>query len=197
MTRRARRSASSSVEERRRRIEPKLPAIPITWQCELLGLARASDYHGPEREDAANLRLIQLINETHLAHPCFGSRQMTRWLRWQREPVNRKRVRRLMRWMGLVAICPKPNLSRKQPQHAVFPYLLRELDVTRPNQVWAMDITYLPIQGGFIYLCTVIDWYSRAVLAWDLSNTLDAGFCVTAVERAIAEHGIPEIFNPD
>jgi putative transposase len=132
MTRRARRSASSSVDERRRRIEPKHPAIPITRQREP-GLARASDYHRPEREDAENLRLIQLINETHLAHPCFGSRQMTRWLRWQREPVNRKRVRRLMRWMGLVAICPKPNLSRKQPQHVVFPYLLRELDVTRPN----------------------------------------------------------------
>jgi putative transposase len=176
-------------------IEPKHRAIPITRQCELLGLARASYYHRPEPEDDENLRLLKLIDETHLAHPAFGSRQMTCWLRRQKEPVNRKRVRRLMHRMGLVAIYPKPNLSRKHPQHAVFPYLLRELDVTRPNQVWAMDITYLPIQGGFIYLCTVIDWYSRAVLAWDMSNTLDAGFCVTAVDRAIAEPGIPEILN--
>ncbi len=178
-------------------IEPKHPSLPITRQCELLGLARASYYHRPEPEEDENLRLMRVIDETHLAHPAFGSRQMTRWLRRQKELVNRKRVRRLMRRMGLGAIYPKPNLSRKHPQHAVFPYLLRWLDVTRPNQVWAMDITYLPIQGGFIYLCAVIDWYSRAVLAWGLSNTLDASFCVTAVDRAIAEHGVPEIFNTD
>ena len=178
-------------------IEPKHPSLPVTRQCELLGLARASYYHRPEPEEDENLRLMRLIDETHLAYPAFGSRQMTRWLRRQKELVNRKRVRRLMRQMGLVAIYPKPNLSRKHPQHAVFQYLLRELDVTRPNQVWAMDITYLPIQGGFIYLCAVIDWYSRAVLAWGLSNTLDASFCVTAVDRAIAEHGVPEIFNTD
>ena len=122
---------------------------------------------------------------------------MTRWLRRQGHKVNRKRVRRLMQLMGLEAIYRKPNLSRKHPANPVFRYLLRRLVIDRPNQVWAMDITYIPIQGGFIYLCAVIDWCSRAVLAWELSNTIDARFCVQAVERAIAEHGLPEIFNTD
>ncbi len=138
-----------------------------------------------------------MIDETYLAYPVFGSRQMTRWLRRQGAAVNRKRVRRLMQPMGLEAIYRKPNLSRKHPANPVFRYLLRRLVIDRPNQVWAMDITYLPIQGGFIYLCAVIDWYSRAVLAWELSNTLHPGFCVQAVARAMAEHGVPEIFNTD
>jgi putative transposase len=178
-------------------IEPQHPALPITRQCELLGLARASYYHQPEPESDENLRLMRVIDETYLAYPVFGSRQMTRWLRRQNHKVNRKRVRRLMQQMGLEAIYRKPNLSRKHPQNPVFRYLLRRLVIDRPNQVWAMDITYIPIQGGFIYLCAVIDWYSRAVLAWELSNTIDARFCVQAVERAIAEHGAPEIFNTD
>ncbi len=189
--------ASSSVEERRRMIEPEHPALPITRQCELLGLARASYYHQPEPESDENLRLMRVIDDAYLAYPVFGSRQMTRWLRRQGHAVNRKRVRRLMQQMGLEAIYRKPNLSRKHPQNPVFRYLLRRLVVDRPNQVWAADITYVPIQGGFIYLCAVIDWYSRAVLAWELSNTMDARFCVQAVERAIAEHGVPEIFNTD
>ncbi|MFZ9703617.1 MAG: IS3 family transposase [Candidatus Limnocylindrus sp.] len=189
--------ASSSVEERRRMIEPQHPALPITRQCELLGLARASYYHQPEPESDENLRLMRIIDETYLAYPVFGSRQMTRWLRRQGHDVNRKRVRRLMQQMGLEAIYRKPNLSRRHPQNPIFRYLLRRLVIDRPNQVWAMDITYIPIQGGFIYLCAVVDWYSRAVLAWELSNTIDARFCVQAVERAIAEHGVPEIFNTD
>jgi putative transposase len=122
---------------------------------------------------------------------------MASWLRRQGYNVNRKRVRRLMRLMGLEAIYRKPNLSRKHPANPIFRYLLRRLVIDRPNQVWAMDITYVPIRGGFIYLCAVIDWYSRAVLAWELSNTLDAGFCARAVQRAMAEHGAPEIFNTD
>jgi putative transposase len=178
-------------------IEPEHPTLPITRQCELLGLARASYYHQPEPETAENLRLMRVIDQTYLMYPVFGSRQMTRWLRRQGYAVNRKRVRRLMRLMGLEAIYRKPNLSRRHPGHAVFPYLLRGLKVDRPDQVWAMDITYIPIQGGFLYLCAVLDWYSRAVLAWELSNTLDAGFCVQAVARAIAKHGVPEIFNTD
>lgn len=178
-------------------IEPEHPALPITPQCELLGLARANYYHEPEPESDANLQLRRVIDETYLAYPCFGSRQMTHWLRRQGHLVNRKRVRRLMQQMGMEAIYRKPNLSRKHPQNPVYRYLLRRLVIDRPNQVWAMDITYLPIQGGFIYLCAVIDWYSRAVLAWDLSNTLDAGFCVQAVARAMAEHGVPESFNTD
>ncbi|MGH3598552.1 MAG: IS3 family transposase [Mycobacterium sp.] len=189
--------ASSSVKERRRMIEPSHPKLPIMRQCELLGLARASYYHRPEPEPDENLRLMRVIDETYLAYPVFGSRQMARWLRRQGHAVNRKRVQRLMRLMGLEAIYQKPNTSRKHPHNPVYRYLLRRLKVERPNQVWAMDITYVPIQGGFIYLCAVIDWYSRAVLAWELSNTLDAGFCARAVARAIDQYGVPEIFNTD
>jgi putative transposase len=178
-------------------IEPEHPSLPIVRQCELLGLARASYYHEPEPETDRNLQLMRVIDETYLAYPVFGSRQMTRWLRRQGYPVNRKRVRRLMLQMGLEAIYQKPNTSRKHPQNPVYRYLLRRMKVERPNQVWAADITYIPIQGGFIYLCAVMDWYSRAVLAWELSNTLDAGFCARAAERAMAEHGVPEIFNTD
>jgi putative transposase len=140
---------------------------------------------------------MRVIDETYVAHPYFGSRQMTRWLRRRGNGVNRKRVRRLMQHMGLEAIYQQPNLSRKHPQNPVYRYMLRHLVIDRPNQVWAMDITYISIQGGYIYLCAVIDWYSLAVLAWELSNTIDALFCVQTVDRAIAEHGVPEIFNTD
>lgn len=140
---------------------------------------------------------MRKIDETYMAHPSFGTRQMARWLRRQGYDINRKRVQRLMRVMGLEAIYQKPNLSKANAEHRVYPYLLRKLKVERPNQVWAMDVTYVPVQGGFVYLCAVIDWYSRAVLAWELSNTNDAAFCVRAVGRAIAEYGAPEIFNTD
>ena len=189
--------ANSSVDARRRMIEPEHPTLPITRQCELLGLARASYYHQPEPGSDENLRLMRVIDEMYLAYPVYGSRQMTRCLRRQGYLVNRKRVRRLRQQMGLEAIYRKPNLSRKHPENPIFRSLLRRLVIDRPNQVWAMDITYIPIQGGYIYLCAVIDWYSRAVLAWELSNTIDARFCVQAVDRAIAEHGVPEIFNTD
>jgi putative transposase len=178
-------------------IEPKHPLLPIVRQCELLGLARASYYHQPEPESDENLRLMRVIDETYLAHPEFGSRQMARWLRMQGHRVNRKRVRRLMQLMSLEAIYQKPNTSRRNPEHRAYRYLLRHLSIERPNQVWAADITYVPIKGGYIYLFAVIDWYSRAVLAWELSNTLDAGFCARTVQRAIQEHGVPEIFNTD
>jgi putative transposase len=178
-------------------IEPDHPKLSIVRQCELLGLARASYYHQPQPETDDNLKLMRVIDEVHLAHPEFGSRQMARWLRRQGYPVNRKRTQRLMRVMGLEAIYRAPNTSRKHPSNPVYRYLLRRLKVLRPNQVWAMDITYVPIQGGFIYLCAVIDWYSRSVLAWELSNTLDASFCVHTVQRALAEYGPPEIFNTD
>ena len=178
-------------------IEPAHPALSVTRQCALLGLSRASYYHRPRPEPDANLALMRVIDETYLAYPFFGSRQMTRWLRRQDHEVNRKRVQRLMRQMGLEAIYRKPNLSRVQPGHRIYPYLLRDLAVTRSNQVWATDITYVPVQGGYAYLCAVIDWHSRCVLAWELSNTLDASFCVRAVQRALAAHGTPEIFNSD
>ncbi len=178
-------------------IERQHPSISVARQCRLLGLPRASFYHRPRPQRPADRDLMRRIDEVYMAQPFFGSRQMTEWLRRQGYRINRKRVRRLMRLMGLEAIYPKPSLSRPNVQHRIFPYLLRRLAVTRPNQVWAMDLTYVPIEGGFIYLCAVIDWYSRAVLAWDLSNTLDATFCVQTVERAIALHGPPEIFNTD
>jgi len=178
-------------------IEPAHPALSVTRQCALLGLPRASYYHRPRPESDANLALMRVIDETYLAYPFFGSRQMTRWLRRQDHDVNRKRVQRLMRQMGWEAIYRKPNLSRAQPGHRVYPYLLRDLPVTRPNQVWATDITYVPVQGGCAYLCAVLDWHSRCVFAWELSNTLDASFCVRAVQRALAAHGVPEIFNSD
>jgi putative transposase len=178
-------------------IEPAHPVLCVTRQCALLGLPRASYYHRPRPEPAANLALMRVIDETYLAYPFFGSRQMTRWLRRQGHEVNRKRVQRLMRQMGLEAIYRKPNLSRAQPGHRLYPYLLRDLPVTRPNRVWASDITYVPVQGGYAYLCAVLDWHSRCVLAWELSNTLDASFCVRAVQRALATHGTPEIFNSD
>jgi putative transposase len=178
-------------------IEADHPRLSVTRQCDLLGLPRASYYHRPKPVAEENLRLMRLIDETYLAYPFFGSRQMTRWLRRQGEKVNRKRVRRLMRELGLEVIYQKPNLSRAQAGQRVYPYLLRDLAVTRPNQVWATDITYVPVVGGFAYLCAVIDWHSRCVLAWELSNTLDASFCVLAVQRALAAHGTPEIFNTD
>jgi putative transposase len=178
-------------------IEPDHPRISTARQCRLLGLPRASYYHRPRPKRPEDLRLMRAIDEAYLAYPFFGSRQMARWLRRQGYPVNRKRVQRLMRLMGLEAIYQKPNLSRPNAEHRIYPYLLRKLKVDRPNQAWAADVTYVPIQGGFIYLCAVIDWYSRAVLAWELSNTLDAGFCVSTVQRAIAAHGVPEIFNTD
>jgi putative transposase len=178
-------------------IEPDHPGLSVTQQCELLGLPRSSYYHVPAPESEENLRLMREIDEVYLKHPFFGSRQMTRWLRRQGHDLNRKSVQRLMRLMGLEAIYQKPNLSRALAGQRIYPYLLRNLAVTRPNQVWATDITYIPVQGGHVYLCAVIDWFSRCVLAWELSNTPDASFCVRAVQRAIARHGPPEIFNTD
>ena len=185
------------MAERRQMIEPAHPKLSTARQCRLLGLPRSSYYHRPKPKPVEDLALMRVIDEVYLAQPVFGSRQMTRWLRRQGYKINRKRVRRLMRLMGLEALYPKPNLSRPRLGQQVYPYLLRHLAVTRPNQVWAMDITYVPIVGGFIYLCAVIDWFSRAVLAWELSNTLDASFCVRAVQRALAQYGPPEIFNTD
>ncbi len=178
-------------------IEPAHPKLSVTQQCALLGLPRSSFYYQPEPMPEEDARMMRGIDELYLAYPFYGSRQMTRALRREGHTINRKRVQRLMRLMGLEAIYQKPNLSRPNAAHKIYPYLLRKLAVTRPNQVWATDITYVPIRGGCIYLCAVIDWFSRRVLAWELSNTLDATFCVRAVQRAITEHGVPEIFNTD
>jgi putative transposase len=178
-------------------IEPEHPRISTARQCRLLGLPRSTYYHQPQPVPADDLALMRKIDEVYTEYPFFGSRGMAGFLRRQGYSVNRKRIRRLMRLMGMEAIYQKPNLSRRNPEHRIYPYLLRNLTVNRPNMVWATDVTYIPVEGGFLYLCAVIDWYSRAVLAWELSNTLDARFCVEAVRRAIQRYGVPEIFNTD
>jgi putative transposase len=178
-------------------IESDHPRISTARQCRLRGLPRSTYYHQRRPMPPNDLGLMRKIDEIYTAHPEFGSRQLARFLRRQGYSVNRKRIQRLMRLIGLEAIYQKPNLSRPHPEHRIYPYLLRHLKVDRPNQVWAADVTYIPVEGGFLYLCAVIDWYSRAVLAWELSNTLDASFCVAALRGALAKYGIPEIFNTD
>lgn len=165
-------------------------------QCELLGLVRSSLYYRPRGEDEENLQVMRLIDGLYTARPFLGSRRMRWYLRRQGNEVNRKRVQRLMRLMGLEAIYPKRNLSRAGKGAKHYPYLLRGLEVNRPDQVWAADITYIRLMHGYLYLVAVVDWWSRYVLAWETSNTLDADFCVVALQRAL-EHGRPEIFNTD
>jgi putative transposase len=162
----------------------------------LLGLNRSSLYYEPLAETAENLRLMRRIDEQYTAHPFYGSRKMTRWLVQQGEAVNRKRVQRLMRLMGLEAIYPKPSLSLAGRGHRVFPYLLRNVRIERADQVWSTDITYIPLPAGFLYLAAILDWYSRYVLAWRLSNTLDGSFCLEMLEEAL-RRGKPEVFNTD
>lgn len=170
--------------------------MSIRRQCELLGLNRASWYLAPAGETAENLVLMRRIDEQYLRKPFYGSRRMTVWLVQQGYAVNRKRVQRLMRTMGLEAIYPKPRLSQRGHEARIYPYLLRNVEILRPNQVWSTDITYVPLLGGYAYLTAVLDWYSRYVLAWELSPTLDGGFCLTALEQALSQ-GLPEIFNTD
>jgi putative transposase len=184
-------------DRRRGLIERGHPTMTVKRQCATLGVPRATFYHQPRPLSARNTALRRAIDELHLAYPPFGSRQQTYWLQREGWPVNRKRVQRLMRQMGLEGLTPKRRLSRPHPQHPVYPYLLRDVEVVRPNQVWSADITYVPIRGGSAYLVAIMDWYSRKVLAWELSNTLDAGFCARALRRALAQYGNPEIFNTD
>jgi len=176
------------------RLDPKLS---ISRQCRLLTVSRSSFYHRPKPIKPERLELMRLIDAQYLKTPCWGSRSMRNHLRRLGYKVNRKRVQRLMRTMGLEAIYPKPRTSRPHPEHKVYPYLLRGLEIDRPNQVWTADITYIPMSRGFMYLLAVMDWHSRKVLSWRVSNTLDSDFCVEAVEEAIRRYGIPEIFNTD
>jgi putative transposase len=162
----------------------------------LLGLSRASLYYEPAAETPHNLRLMRRIDEQYTARPYYGSRRMAVWLNQQGERVNRKRVQRLMRVMGLEAVYPKPRLSLAGQGHRIYPYLLRDVGIERADQVWSSDITYVPLATGFMYLAAVIDWYSRCVLAWRLSNTLDGSFCLEMLDEALAG-GRPEIFNTD
>ena len=165
-------------------------------QCQLLGLSRASLYYQPAAETAGNLRLMRLLDQEYTAHPFLGSRRLTKWLIEQGEAVNRKRVQRLMRLMGLEAIYPKPKRSAAGRGHRIYPYLLRDVAIERPDQVWSTDITSVPLAAGFMYLAAVIDWFSRYVLAWRLSNTLDGSFCLEMLDEALSR-GRPEVFNTD
>jgi putative transposase len=173
--------------------------LPVTRQCQILRLARSTAYYQPQpRSDSAeDLALMRRIDELHLEHPFAGARMLRDMLRREGHPVSRKRIGRLMKKMGIEALYRKPNLSRKNAQHPVYPYLLRTLKIERPNQVWATDITYIPMRRGFVYLVAIVDWHSRRVLSWRLSNTLTTDFCLDAVREAILRHGTPEIFNTD
>lgn len=171
--------------------------LPVTQQCALLDLPRSTFYHVPKPVSEEELTLMALIDRCHLKHPFYGSRRIRDWLEDRGHWVNRKKVQRLMRTMDLSAQYPKRNLSMANQAHKVYPYLLRGLVIDRPNQVWATDITYIPMARGFVYLVAIMDWYSRKVLSWRVSNTLDASFCVEALEDAIEIHGAPEIFNTD
>ena len=166
-------------------------------QCEILSVTRSSLYYEAVGPDEEELALMRRIDELHLKRPFFGSRMIARTLKDEGTVINRKRVQRLMRLMGLESTAPKPNTSKPAPEHPVYPYLLRGLTISRPNQVWASDITYIAMAHGFAYLVAIIDWYSRRVLAWRLSNTLDTGFCIEALEEALGRFGEPEIFNTD
>jgi putative transposase len=184
------------AEAKRLLVEENHPTLSIQRQCELLGLSRSSYYYQPVPESEENLRLMRRIDEHYLERPNKGSRTMTVWLNEHGEEVNRKRVRRLMRLMRLEAIYPKPRLSMPDRQHKVFPYLLRDMVIGGPDQVWSTDITYVPLKHGFMYLAAVIDWYSRYVISWRLSNTLDGAFCLEMLEEALSK-GKPEVFNTD
>lgn len=171
--------------------------LPVSRQCELADLPRSSAYYKPVGADAKELELMREIDRIYTEFPFFGTRQIRRVLRTLGWNVGRRKVRRLMRLMGLEALCPKPNLSKPAPGHKVYPYLMRGLSVERPNQAWCADITYIRLNGGFVYLVAIMDWYSRRILAWELSNSMDACFCVKALQRALALHGPPEIMNTD
>jgi len=172
-------------------------ALPVTQQCQLLNLSRSSVYYRPADVSDEDLRLMRRIDEMHLKRPFYGSRRIRDWLQDEGFAVNRKRVQRLMRLMGITALYPKANTSRPGKGHRIYPYLLKGLAIERANQVWAADICYVPMARGFVYVVAIMDWYSRKVLAWRVSNTMDTDFCVEALEEARRRYGAPEIFNTD
>jgi putative transposase len=185
-----------SVEQRRAVVDRRHRSLSVVRQCKLLDISRSGLYYQPMEVSEGDLTLMKLIDRQYLATPFYGTRRLAAWLKNQGYRVNRKRVRRLMQVMGLEAIYRHPRTSQLAPGNKIYPYLLNGMKITRPNQVWAADITYIPMARGFLYLVAIIDWYSRYVLAWKLSNTLDADFCVEALEEALRK-GRPEIFNTD
>ena len=186
-----------SAPDRRALVDRDHRDPSIRRQCKLLGVARSGVYRKPPPANDNDLAVMRRIDELFTAWPFLGSRRMAAMLRAEGRRINRKQVQRLMRRMGVAALGPKPRTTKPAPGHKIFQYLLRNMAIDRPNQVWAADITYIPIGRGFLYLVAVIDWASRAVLAWRLSNTMDVSFCVSALEEALARFGKPEIFNTD
>jgi putative transposase len=186
-----------SREERKAMIAPKRPGLSLSRQCKLLSIGRSAFYYKPKGESPENLALMRRIDELFLRWPFYGSRQMAHQLRREGVTAGRHRIRRLMRLMGLEAIYRAPKTSAPHPEHGVYPYLLRDVAIDRPDHVWCADVTYIPVRRGFLYLVAVMDWATRHVLAWRLSNTMDARFCVEALEEAMARYGRPEIFNTD
>jgi putative transposase len=186
-----------SRAERRAMVERMNPVLPVSQQCRLLAVSRAAVYRKPVEVSAEDLAVMALIDRQYLARPYYGSRRMAAWLATQGHVVNRKRVQRLMRLLGLTAIYQRPKTSKPAAAHKIYPYLLGGIAIDRVNQVWCSDVTCIPMAKGFLYLVVIMDWVSRAVLAWRLSNTLGAEFCVEALEEALARYGRSEIFNTD
>ena len=186
-----------SVDLKRQLIEEEHPQLSVRRQCALLGLSRASLYYRPQAESPDNVQLMRLLDEQYTATPFYGVRRMTAWLRSQGYAVNHKRVARLMQQMGIAAIYAKPKLSQASAGHTIYPYLLRGVKIARVNHVWSTDITYIRLHQGFIYLVAVMDWFSRYVLSWALSVTLDGQFCREALRQALRHGARPEIFNTD
>lgn len=185
-----------TLARRRELVDRRHRRLSIVRQCQLLGVSRSSLYYRPKGASQQDLSLMRELDRQYLETPSYGSKRMKASLERQGKPVSRKRVQRLTRVMGLRAIYRQPRTSQPAPEQRVYPYLLRGASITRPNQVWAADITYLPMARGFLYLVAVMDWHSRYVLAWRLSNTLEAGFCAEALREALG-HGRPEVFNTD
>jgi len=172
--------------------------LPVTRQCQLLSLNRSTVYYQPRAEvSEGDLKLMRRIDEMHIKRPFYGSRRIRDWLYEEGHDINRKRVQRLMRQMGIAALYPRKNTSKPGKGHKIYPYLLKDLEINRSNQVFCSDITYIPMTKGFVYLTVIMDWYSRKVLSWRLSNTMDSDFCIDALEEAIERYGAPEIFNTD
>jgi putative transposase len=186
-----------SRPERQALVDHDDPALPVVAQCRLLKVARSTLYYQPAPVSADDLTVMRRLDELYVASPFYGSRRMAAVLRRDGFVINRKRVRRLMRLMGLEAIYQKPDTSRAHPEHKIHPYLLRGLSIDRPNQVWCADITYIPMAKGFVYLVAIMDWFSRRVLSWRISIAMEADFCVEALREALDRHGPPEIFNTD
>ena len=171
--------------------------VSVRRQCELLRLNRSGLYYEPVASSEEELAMMQRIDELHLKYPFYGSRKLALELRNEGRVINRKRVQRLMRLMDIASVAPQPNTSKPAPEHATYPYLLRNVTVSRPNQVWAADITYIPRAHGFVYLVAIMDWYSRRVLAWRVSTTMESDFCVSALQEALQRFGQPDVFNTD